>query len=130
MQNSLLCVGLGTLGARAAVDDGAWAEPPPTVAGPPAMRRRPWRHRVKVVTDFRRGEDLLDVAIFAAPGVETVEVDLAASADGRDTCLRANGRVLAILRGVPDADFDDFRITVQATGSGRSQGSGRAAFGR
>jgi hypothetical protein len=116
LQETLLCVGLGTLGAEAAVDDRPIVEAPPLETAP-VRKRRPLKSRMEVVADFRRGEDLLEVAIFARPGIDTVEVDLAASADGRDTCLRANGQILAILRGVPDADFDDFRITVETVGS-------------
>ena len=65
------------------------------------------------ISGFEKGEHVLDVTIFAGDHVEDVEVELVPSEDGADSVLTANGQVLAILRAVPDADFDDFRISVQ-----------------
>ena len=65
------------------------------------------------VAGFEKGEDVLDVVIFAGPESEEIDIEIAPSEDGKDSLLSANGQVLAILRGVPNADVEDFRITVE-----------------
>ncbi len=109
-------MGLGTLGARpAVVDEVDWiaAEAAGPVTPGELMVGRGAPLRFADIGDFRKGEDLLAVTIYAGAGVEEVEVEIRPSPDGKDSCLVANRQVLVILRGIPEAGFDDFRVRVQ-----------------
>lgn len=66
------------------------------------------------ITGFVRGEHLLDITIFAEESVGELDVEITASENGEDSLFSANGQVLAILRGVPDAEAEDFRISIEA----------------
>lgn len=66
------------------------------------------------ISGFVRGENLLDVTVFADPDLETVDMEVRTSYDGSSSILTVNGEILAVLRGVPDADLDDFRIDFQS----------------
>lgn len=74
------------------------------------------------VAGFAKGEHLLGIIIFAGAEAEEVEVEIAQ--EGSDSVVTANGRVLAVLRGVPDLDFDDLDVEVQAADARSAQGSG------
>ncbi|MEM6823676.1 MAG: hypothetical protein AAF566_01080 [Pseudomonadota bacterium] len=64
------------------------------------------------ISGFEKGEHLLDVTIYADDSVEEIDVEVSVSDSGQDSILSANGQVLAILRRVPDADLEDFQISV------------------
>ncbi|MEO0703064.1 MAG: hypothetical protein AAFY80_13055 [Pseudomonadota bacterium] len=69
-------------------------------------------NRVIEVSDYRPGQDVLNVTLTADIPDDHLDLSISASFDGEDGLLIANGKLIAVLPGVPDARLDDMLINV------------------
>ena len=66
-----------------------------------------------VIEEFDPEVDLLQVTLFTPPGADGVDVELGTSEDGQDGEIRANDRLVAIVKGNPDLNPETLVFDLQ-----------------